>query len=212
MPRQKRLVRSVRVGADPGEDVGPVGGSHCRPDLAGRVGECGLAAGSQQQHLVAHVDVGQRVRHHKHHPAGVGEPAQHRHHLTVQRWVQARGRLVEDQQRRAGQQLHRHRRPLALTTGKLVDPGLLVLGQLELVEDALDDLPAILGGRVRRQPQLGRVLERVLQRQLPVHDVVLGHHSDPGTHRRVFGMQVVPVEADYPGAGLGRTADQLDQG
>ena len=211
MAGQIRAMRAVGIGADAGEDVGPVGAAHHRPDLRGRVGEGGLAAGGQQQDLVAHPDVGQRVRDDDDHPAGVGEPAQHRHHLTVQRRVEARRRFIEDQQRRAGQQFHRHRCALALPTGQLVDASVLVRGQLQLVEHPLDHLPAIIGGGVRWQPQFGGEVQRLLDGELAVHHVVLGHHPDPRAHRRVLGVDVVAVERDQARTAWHRAADQLDQ-
>ena len=118
------------------------------------------------------------MRHHDHHPAGVGQLAQHHHDLVVQRRIQTRCRLVEDQQRRPGQQLERDRRPFALPTGQLVHPGIGVLGQVELFEDVGDDLGAIALGGVGWQPQFGGVAQRLVDRQLAVHDVVLGDHAD----------------------------------
>ncbi|WP_419691002.1 hypothetical protein, partial [Mycobacterium avium] len=56
-------------------------------EAAGAIWVCG-AAGGDQQDLVAHVQVGHRVGDHQYHPPGVGELAQHQHHLTVQRRVQ----------------------------------------------------------------------------------------------------------------------------
>ena len=188
------LVGRVGIAGDRAEDVGPVGGAHRRADLVGRPAERGLAAGRQQQHLIAHVEVGQRVRDHQHHAAGVGQLAQHRHHLPVQRRVQARGRLVEDQQRRTGQQLQRHRGALALTAGELVDAGVAVLGHLEFLEHLRDDLFAVVLGGVRRQPQFGGVHQRLVDGQLAVHDVVLRHHADPGAQRGVLGVDVVALE------------------
>ena len=140
---QEAAIGLVGVGAHLGEDVGPVGGAHRRADLIGRTQERGLAAGRQQQHLIADVEIGHRVRHHQDNAAGVGELAQHHHHLPVQRRVQTRGRLVENQQRRPGEQLQRHRGALALAAGQLVDPGVGVLGQLEFLEDLGDDLGAV---------------------------------------------------------------------
>ena len=74
------------------------------------------------------------MRHHDHHAAGVGQLAQHHHDLVVQRGIQARRRLVEDQQRRPGEQFERDRGALALTAGELVHPGVGVFGQVELFE------------------------------------------------------------------------------
>ena len=133
---------------------------------------------------------------HQHHTAGVGELAQHQHHLTVQRRVETGGRLVEQQQRRLGQQLERDRCALALTTRQLVHPGVGVLGQVEFLEHLRDDLGAFLFVGVRRQSQLGGVAQRLVHRQLAVHHVVLRHHPDPAAHRRVLGVDVVALERD----------------
>ena len=140
--------------------------------------------------------------HHHDHAAGIGELAQHRHHLAVQRGIQARGGLVEDQQRRTGQQFHRHRGAFALATGEPVDSCLRVRRQLEFVEHLRDHLAPILLGGVRRQPQLGRVAQRLLDGELAMHDVVLRHHADTTAQRRVLGVDVVPLERHFPAGGI----------
>jgi hypothetical protein len=99
------------------EDVGPVGGPHRAADLTGRPAERRLTAGGQQEDLVAHVEMGQRVRHDDDDDAAcIGQPTQQRHRLAVQRRVQPRGRFVQDQQRRAGEEFHGHRCAFALIT------------------------------------------------------------------------------------------------
>ena len=147
---QEPPIRRIGIGADLGEDVGPVRRAHGPADPAGRPAERRLSTGSQQQHLIADVQVRQRVCHHHDHAAGIGELAQHRHHLAVQRGIQPRRGLVEDQQRRAGQQLHRHRSPFALAAGEPVHPGLRVRRHLEFLEHLRHHLAPILLGGVRR--------------------------------------------------------------
>ena len=187
-------VHCVWVGADLSEDVGPVGGAHRGADLARRPAERGLAAGGQQQHLIAHIQIGQRVGHNDDDTAGVGELAQHGHHLPVQRRVQPRGGFVEDQQRRAGQQLERHRCAFALPAGQVVHPGLRVIGHLEFREHLSGHQVTVLFAGVRRQPQLGGITEGLLDGQPAVHHVVLGHHPDPAAQRRVLAMDVVALK------------------
>ena len=74
---EEAAVGFLGIGAHLAEDLGPVGGAHRLTDLVGRAAVCRLAAGGHQQNLVARVQVGQHVRHHDHHPAGVGQLAQH---------------------------------------------------------------------------------------------------------------------------------------
>ncbi len=85
---QKCAMGRIGIGVDSKENIGPVGGAHDAGDVTGRPTIGGLAAGGQDQHLVAHVEVGQAVGHQDHHPARVGELSQPRHDLAVQRWVQ----------------------------------------------------------------------------------------------------------------------------
>ena len=152
------------------------------------------------------------MRHHQHDAAGVGQIAQHRHHLTIQCRVQTRGRLVEDQQRGAGQQLQCHGGPLALAAGQPIDPGIGVLSHLQLAEHLRHHLLAILAGRVRRQSKFGGVHQGLIDGQLPVNHVILGHHADPGTQRGVIGVDVAALEGDGPAARVGIPRDQPRQG
>ena len=211
VPLQEPAVGFLGIGAHLAEDLGPVGGAHRITDLVRWAGVRRLAARGDQEQLVAGVEVGQHVRHHDHHAAGVGQLAQHRHDLVVQRRIQTRRRLVEDQQGRPGEQLECDRGPFALTTGQLVDPGIGVFGQVEFVDYLGDDLGAVGFCGVGRQPQFGGVAQRLVNRELAVHDVVLGNHADPAAQRRVFGVDVVALEGDRAGARRGVAGDQPGQ-
>ena len=209
---QVALRGRVGITGDGGEDVGPVRGAHRRADLVGRSVERGLAARREQQHLVAHVQIGEGVRDDQDDAAGVGELTQHRHDLPVERGVQPGGRLVEDQQRRAGQQFQRHRGALALAAGEFVDAGVEMFGHLEFLEHLVDDLfPVGLRG-VRRQPQLRGVHQRLAHGELAVHDVVLRHHPDPGAQRGVLGVHVVAFERHLARRRMRVAGDQAGEG
>jgi hypothetical protein len=201
----------VGIGAHLAEDFGPVGGAHHLADAVRRPVVRGFAARRHQQQLVAGVQVRQHVRHHDHHPTGVSQLAQHHHHLVVERRVQTRRRLVEDQQRWAGEQFECHRGAFALSAGKLVDSGVGVLGQVEFFEDLSDDLGPVGFAGVGWQAEFGGVAQCLVHRQLAVHDIVLGDHADPAAQRRVLGMDVVPLERHRAGAGRGVAGDESGQ-
>ena len=191
---QEAAVGFVGVGAHLGEDLGPVGGAHRPTDLVGRAAVGRLAAGSHQQHLVADVQVGQQCV-----TTITTRPASANWRSIVMTWliqrrIQTRGRLVEDQQRRPGQQLERHRGAFALSAGQLVDAGIGVLGQVEFFEHLGYDLGAVGFAGVRRQPQLRGVAQRLVDRQLAMHHVVLRDHADPAAQRCVLGVNVVALE------------------
>ena len=63
------------------------------------------------------------------------------------------------------------------------------------VEHLRDDLGAVGFAGVGRQPQLGGVAERLVDGQLAMHHVVLRDHTDPAAQRRVFGVNIVALEA-----------------
>ena len=70
---QKVAVGRFGVGADSGEQIGPVGAAQSGTDVVGWAAVGGLAAGGQKQHLIADVQVGQAVGDHQHDAPGVGE-------------------------------------------------------------------------------------------------------------------------------------------
>jgi hypothetical protein len=137
------------------------------------------------------------VGHHQHHPAGIGQSAQHGHDLAIQRRVQPGGRFVEDQQTGPGQQLHGHRGAFALPAREFFDAGVGVAGQLQLLEHPAHRVSALLGAGVR-QPQLGGKPQGRIQGQLVMHHIVLGHQPDPVPQCRILAMQVMAAETDFP--------------
>ena len=136
------------VGGDAGEQVGPVGAAQRGADLVCWPAVGGLAAGGQKQHLITDVQMGQAVG-----PPSVGQPAQHGHHLAIQRRIQPGGRLIEDEQRRPGQQFHCHRRAFALPAGQPINASVGMTGQLQLLQHPIHRGGALLGAGLR-QPQL----------------------------------------------------------
>ena len=112
------------------------------------------AAGREHEDVVAHVEREHRVRHDHDDPAVVGEGAQLVHDVAVEARVEARGRLVEEQQRRRGQQLGRDRDPLALAAGELgADPVVDLRGPAASGRRRGRPVRPLLLGGVGRQPQ-----------------------------------------------------------
>lgn len=120
--------------------------------------------------------------------ARVGEAAQGRHDLSVERGVETRGRFVEDEQGRACEQLQRHRCAFALPAGEAIDAGVGMLGQLQLVENPGDHHFTVGAGGVRWQPELCGITEGPPEGQLPMDDVVLRDHADTRAQYRVLGV------------------------
>ncbi len=180
---------------------------------AGRRAEVGdPPARRQHHHVVAHVEGQHRVRDHHDHAAVVGEPAQLAHHLEVEAGVEPRGRLVEEEQRRRGEQLGGDRDPLLLAAAELgADPVLQALGELELVGDGAHPGVTLRRRGVGRQPQLGGVPERLLHLELRVLDVLLRHQPDLEAQLVVVLVQVVALPDDTAVAGGPQPRERAQQ-
>jgi hypothetical protein len=173
--------RALRVGPalELRVDVGEVAGVDPEhPQRLARRPEVDHPPLGHEQHVVALLDVGGRVRDHHDRAPGVGQAAQRVHHLLLEPRVEAAGRLVEEEQARVGQQLGRDRHALALPARQLEDVLVAVRRHLDVVEHAGDAGLDLAGRRVRRQPQLGAVGQRLVDAQAGVQDVVLRHVAE----------------------------------
>ena len=197
---------TVRIGTHLCEDFRPVGGAHRGLDLRGWPREGHGAGRSEQQHLVAHIQVRQRrlrrLRCQGHHDdaAEVGLAPQHRHHVVFLRCVQPGARLVNHEQRRSGDQFDRHRRAPAHLGRQFAYPGSALRGELELVENLVHHTAAVVGRGVRRQPQLGGVFQGSFDGEARVRAVVAWHYPDACAHQLRLGVHVVLIHGDGAGA------------
>ena len=133
------------------------------------------------------------------------------HDRLVQAGVETRGRLVEEQQRRLGQQLLRDVDPLELAAGQPVGARVGVLGQAELGHHLIDPAVPLGGLGVGRETELGRVLQRPAGGQLGVQDALLRDQADAVPELVVVLVQVAVVVqhgAGVRGAHPGQRAEQ----
>ncbi len=77
-----------------------------------------------------------------------------------------------------------------------------MVGQLEFVENPVHDRLAVRLAGIRRKAQASSIIERLADRQLAMHHVVLGHDTDARPQRRVLGVHVVAVESHLAGGRL----------
>ena len=160
-----------------------------------------------------------------HRPAAVGQPAQRNHDLLVHARVQARGRLVEVEQRRLGEQLESDAGALALAAGELRDlpVGEIVAAggrrgavggaarQRQLDQHLLNARVPLRVGRVGRETQLGAELERLAHRQGGVQDVVLRHVADLAPQLVVLRVEVPPAKAHGAHVRGAETGERVEQ-
>ena len=183
------------------EDLGVVAAAEVVEYAGGRAEVRDPAARCHDQDVVAYIERQDRVGDHHDDPAVVGQGAELAHHLEVQARVEPGRGLVEEEQRRGGEQLGGDRDPLALAARELgADPVVEALLELELLGDRLHPREPLLRAGVGRQPELGGVPQRLLDLQLRVLDVLLGHQTDLEPELVVVGIEVVALP-DHPAVG-----------
>ena len=95
--REMPAIGIVGMACHVGEYLGPIAVSHRGSHLVGAAAEGRLAAGCEQQHLIAHGEVRQRMRDNDDRAPRVGESTQRRHDLPVECRIEAGRRLIEDE-------------------------------------------------------------------------------------------------------------------
>lgn len=87
-----------------------------------------------------------------------------------------------------------------------------MLGQVEILEDLGDPVPALLLGHVLGEAELGGVVHRLLDGERLVDDIVLGDHADLVAHDRVVVVDVDPVEEHLAVLSLLLAGEGLEEG
>ncbi len=201
----------VAVVLEGGEDVGPGVVAEEVQRLLGRPEVGDRAAGRHHQELVADRQLGHRVGDDEDRAAVVGEAAQQLHDVAVHARVEAGGRLVQEDQRRLGEQLQGDGDALALAAGEGADLLVLVDVELELAQHLVDAGLALGARGVGGEAQLGRVLQGPLDGQLLVQDVVLRHESDALAQLGELLVEVPVVVEDVALVGGAVAGQRLEQ-
>jgi hypothetical protein len=137
----------------------------------------------------------------QHRRARVGEAAKQPQQLAGARWIEARRRLVQEEDIGASQQLDGDAGALALTAGQGPHPHAGALREVQRRERTVDR-GVDLGRRMRlRQAQGGRVAQRALKGQLQVDDVVLRHVAEQPAEAVEVPVQVDSVESHRTAVG-----------
>lgn len=122
------------------------------------------------------------------------------HQLKRARGIEPRRRLVEEQHRRVGQQLDADADATLLAAGapavlRVADARVGALLEAQLADDLVDDAVAVTRRRGRREAQVGRVLQRLADRQrgqqdVLLHDVCVSHavHAGHAVEGRDAGL------------------------
>ena len=180
--------------------------------LLGRAGIDHVAARADEHERVAHVDVGDRVGRQDDGATLVGEKPEQEHHPLVEPRVEARRRLVEEEDLRLDQELGRDRHALALPTAqRLHELSPLVL-EVDERERAIDARLALLLRHVLAEADARLEPQRLLDAQVSVHDVVLGHEAHEGAVGAPALVEAHRVVGDVARDRSGLSREQAHQG
>jgi hypothetical protein len=113
--------------------------------------------------------------------------------------VEARCRLVEEEDVRIGQQLDGDAGALALPAAERGHLDVGVIGQADSFERVADRVVDLGRGRRRREPEPRGVAERACEGEVCMDDVVLRHVTEHAAEALEVGVPVDAVEADRPG-------------
>ena len=124
----------------------------------------------------------------------VREPAQTGDQLGTRDRVEPGGRFVEEEDVRLGEQLDGDAGALALPAAQRADPDVGVWVSPTASIASRTAASTSRRGCRRREPEPRGVVERALERQVGVDDVVLRHVSEHAAKRPKVGMDVDAVE------------------
>ena len=182
-----------------------------RERLRDRPVEREVPVAREEDDAVAGQQVLHRVRGEHHRGAAVREPAQKGEQLTGAGGIQAGGRLVQEEDVGAREQLDRDARALALAARERAHLHIGALGEAERAECLLHG-QVHLGRRGGRwHPQRRRVAQRALERQVGVDDVVLGDVAEQPPERVEVAVEVDAVEAHRPALRRTHARQRLQQ-
>lgn len=131
-------------------------------------------------------------------------------HLRRGRGVEARCRLVQQEQPGTGQELDRRARSLALAPRERTDSHVRPIGEMQVVQGRRHGLPDLVARGAAREAERRREAQGPAQGQLAVDDVVLGHVADGRASCRLVDGHAVVQHG--PGGGPAQSGHDLQQG
>ncbi len=160
---------------------------------------------------MALIDVVHVMRDAQDRPALVGQAAEQAHHARLGAGVEAAGRLVDVQETWPGQQLGPEADALDLAAAEVGHQSVAVRAQLHLLDDRLN--AAVQLGRigVGRQPQPGGVVERPVDGQQRVNDVLLRDVAERLAEAVEMAIEVLAVGQDLTAGGTAPTVEAVHE-
>ena len=173
--------------------------------------ESEIPAPGEEDHLVAQQHVPCGMRDQQHRMALTGELAQEIHHPALAARVKARRDLIEEEEARLGEQLGAERDTSLLAAAEFADHPVPALRKVQYLQHFRYAPFALLRGRVSGQPQSGRVVQRLMDGQLHVNDVLLRNIPQLRAVNMEVGVEVVAVDQDLAVSSRPEAAQGIEQ-
>ncbi len=123
----------------------------------------------------------------------VGKVAQQKHHLAIQPRIEARCRLIQEEDAGIGQQFKRDRDTLALASGKFAHQQTAAMLHIHIFQYLVDTLRNLCLAKVVGQAHFGCVVKRALDSQITVDDVILRHIAKLGAESGEVSIVILAV-------------------
>ncbi|KAG1389897.1 hypothetical protein G6F59_015386 [Rhizopus arrhizus] len=139
--------------------------------------------------------------------AGRVDLLEHAPHVAADLDVHAGGRLVQDQQARAGHHRARDHQPALHAAGQRAHVVVGLVGQAQVEQDLVDPVVVVAQAEVA-----GLDAQGLAHREERVVDQLLRHDAQRAPRRLVVGHDVVATDGGAPGRGVRQAGKDGDQG
>src|SRR5450432_2728657 len=103
----------------------------------------------------------------------ISEVSKQHHHFAIQARIQARCRLIQEENARICQQFKSNGDAFAFSTGEATHPGFALLGHLHICKHLVNAPADLLVREISGQAQASSIVQRPLDGKITVHNVVL---------------------------------------
>ena len=169
----------------------------------------GETAGDEDDEFVDQEGVFHHVRGADDGAAGIREVAEQAHELEFRGGIEAGSGLVEEKNRRLGEQLDGDAHALALAAGEPPDREVGALGEAELVEGLREQAVEFVRRGGGGEAQARGEAQGLPDGQVEVDDVVLGNEAEGGW--LVIGVNVLAIDLDGAALGLAQSGEGVEQ-
>ena len=133
------------------------------------------------------------------------------HDLFFRRRIETRGRFVQKDHRGLGHQFDCDRNPLSLAAGKLGHRNVATFRESGHIHHFIHDLIDLSARHIARQTEPRHIIERAIDGQLTMNDVVLRHVADRLLQRIQMAIKIEIVDEHKAAARRTHAVERIHQ-